>query len=332
MLSSSCKEWLICQTKTKRKIERKLRVRAIQNAWNCNMYQCVPGIMCSLTQTRASGWFVLTNFLNLSQGWAKCISSIKFAGQVLWWYWWWSDICNVRSAQDSTFAGKHKETKKSNCSERCHKKEMKSERRERKRKSFSGTHRSFTHPVGIFFLLPYSLYRCLILSALSLPGYCLYAVHFEVSCMECTYVLFRSWTLQDMSKGGIFLSFAGAPLDVMRHCHNGWIYIRPFDSLNLPCTNQGYVAATFPTYVTNVRWVGIDFDTPCRWACAHVTGTESAHSTIFTHELRWCASELIRLKTMVVAENVARFQRDRRHWKGGSWESNGKWSLEVPSR
>lgn len=96
-----------------------------------NMFQG-SSFECSLTQTRASGWFVLTNFLNLSQGWAKCISSIKFAGQVLWWYWWWSDICNVRSAQDSTFPGKHKETKKSNCSERCHKKEMRKKKKKEK--------------------------------------------------------------------------------------------------------------------------------------------------------------------------------------------------------
>ena len=106
-----------------------------------------------------------------------------------------------------------------------------------------------------------------------------------------------------------------------------WIYLRLFDSLNLPCTNQGYVAATFPTYVTSVRWVGIDFDAPCRWACAHVTGTESVHSTIFTHELRWCASELIRLKTMAVAENVARFQRDRKTLKG--WKLRKQWKI-VP--
>lgn len=73
--------------------------------------------------------------------------------------------------------------------------------------------------------------------------------------------------------------------------------------------------------------VEIDFDAPCRWACAHVTGTESVHSTIFTHELRWCASELIRLKTMVVAENVARFQRDRKTLKG--WNLRKQWKM-VP--
>ena len=293
-------------TKTTWKIERKLKVRAIQNimpnAICIHMFQW-SSFECWLTQTRASGWFVLTNFLNLSQGGAKWMSSIKFAGQVLWWYWWWSDICNVHSFTPHKIRPlrviKHKETKISNCSDRCHKKEIKSERIERKWKSFSGMHRSFTPPVGTFFLLPYSLYRLLILPALSLPGIFLYGVHFEVSFIKCTY-----YSDSEPYKTYRKVEFS-SPLQVQLWMRCNIVMIgESISGCLIRWTCLAQIKATLPTYV---KWVGIDLTLHA--IGAHVTWTESAHSIIFTHKLRWCASERIRLKTILVAENVAKISK-----------------------
>ena len=156
MLSSSCKESPICQTKTKRKIERKLRVRAIQNAWNCNMYQYVPGIIFWVfTDSDESIWMIRSDelFWTSAKGWAKVhifhqVLQVKCCGGT-------GDEAisanvslrnKIRPLRVST-----KRRRNLTALRDVTRKKMKSERRERKRKSFSGTHRSFTHPAGIFF-------------------------------------------------------------------------------------------------------------------------------------------------------------------------------------
>ena len=118
--------------------------------------------------------------------------------------------------------------------------------------------------------------------------------------------------------------------------HNGWIYIRLFDSLNLPCTKS----RLRPRLRSQHMWpmwgeLGLTFDTPCRWGvCACDWNWKR---TLPLSSRTNCGDALPSWsgwKTMVVAENVARFQRDRRHWKGGSWESNGKmvpWKFQADS-